>query len=105
MNTPTCLAYIDAVIRIVRDGTSNDEEAARMFRSVGYYLSGAVLERPASRGGPSTVAPVPEEVMARHYPHVVASAPFFVPQAREATFLAGLDALIDGWVAGRAAGK
>jgi AcrR family transcriptional regulator len=102
MNTPKCLAHIDAVIGVFRDGTASDEEAARMFRAVGYYLAGAVLDETAGYSrGPSTVAPVPEEVMARDYPHVAASAAFFAPPAREATFLAGLDALIDGWMAAR----
>ena len=103
MNTPRALAYIEAVIGLFRDGTAGDEEAARMFRAVGYYLAGAVLEETAGYArGPSTVAPVPEDVMARDYPHVFASAAFFAAEAREATFLAGLDALIDGWLARRA---
>jgi AcrR family transcriptional regulator len=98
MNTPRTLAYLEAVIGLFRDGAASDEEAARMFRAVGYYLSGAVLDETAGYArGPSTVAPVPEEVMVRDYPHVVAVAPFFAPEARERTFLAGLDALVDGW--------
>jgi hypothetical protein len=42
--------------------------------------------------------------MARAYPMVRAMAPHFLPEAREATFLAGLDARIDGWVATRGGG-
>ena len=61
-----------------------------MFRAIGYYLAGAVLDETAGYSrGPSTVAPVPEEVVERDYPHVAASAAFFAPQAREVTFLAG----------------
>jgi AcrR family transcriptional regulator len=102
MNTPRALAFIEATIALFRDGTADDEEAARMFRAVGYYLAGAVLEETAGYArGPSSVAPVPEAAMARDYPHVVASAAFFAPAAREETFLAGLDALIDGWIARR----
>jgi AcrR family transcriptional regulator len=103
MNTPKALAFIEAAIGLFRDGTASDEEAARMFRAVGYYLAGAVLEETAGYArGPSTVGPVSAEVMARDYPHVAASAAFFAAEAREATFLAGLDALIDGWLARRA---
>jgi AcrR family transcriptional regulator len=98
MNTPRALAWIEAVAALIREGTASDEEAARLFRAVGYYLMGAGLDETAGYSrGPSTVAPVPEDVMARDYPSVVAVAPYFVPAAREETFLRGLDAIIDGW--------
>jgi AcrR family transcriptional regulator len=102
MNTPRSLAWLESVLALIREGCASDAEAARMLRAIGYYLMGAVLDETAGYSrGPSTVTPVPDEVMARDYPNVVAAAPHFVPAAREATFLAGLDALIDGWVAAR----
>ena len=39
--------------------------------------------------------------MARDYPAVTAAAPWFAPAAREATFLMGLDAFLDGWLGAR----
>ncbi|MFO1143946.1 MAG: TetR/AcrR family transcriptional regulator [Amaricoccus sp.] len=98
MNTPRCLAWLDSVVALVRHGIANDEDAARLFRAVGYYLAGSGLEETAGYGaGPSTVSPVPDALMAKRFPHVVAVAPWFAPAEREATFLRGLDALIDGW--------
>lgn len=98
MNTPRCLAWLDSVVALVRDGTASDEEAARLFRAIGYYLEGSGLEETAGYGaGPSTVSPVPDALMAERYPHVTAAAPWFTPAERQATFLRGLDALIDGW--------
>ena len=41
MNTPKCLAVLDSVIALVGSGTASDEEAARLFRAIGYYLIGA----------------------------------------------------------------
>jgi AcrR family transcriptional regulator len=102
MNTPKCLVWLDAVLSLFREGMDNDEEAARLFRAVGYYLIGAGIEETAGYSrGPSTVAPVPDEVMAAAYPNVVAAATYFAPEAREATFVTGLDALIDGWAVRR----
>ncbi len=99
MNTPTALRAIDSVIAMIREGTASDEEAARLFRALGYYLMGAGLDETAGYSrGPSTVAPVPLEVMARDYPAVTAAAPWFASGARETTFLNGLDAFLDGWL-------
>jgi AcrR family transcriptional regulator len=98
MNTPKCLVWLDAVIALFREGAASDEEAARLFRATGYYLIGSGLEEAAGYGrGPSTVAPVPESEMAGRFPNVVAVARWFAPEEREATFLRGLDAIIDGW--------
>jgi AcrR family transcriptional regulator len=106
MNTPTCLVWLDAILALVREGTASDEDAARLFRVVGYYLTGSALEETAGYArGPSTVRPVAPELMARDFPHVVASAPWFASEAREATFLAGLDALLDGWFVAAAKGS
>ena len=102
MNTPTALRAIDGVIALIREGTASDEEAARLFRALGYYLMGAGLDETAGYSrGPSTVAPVPAAEMARDYPAVTAAAPWFAPAAREATFLMGLDAFLDGWLGAR----
>jgi AcrR family transcriptional regulator len=101
MNTPKALEWLEAVLALVREGTASDEEAARLFRALGHYVMGAGLDETAGYArGPSTVTPVPPDAMARDFPMVLAAAPYFAPAAREATFLRGIDAIIDGWMAG-----
>jgi hypothetical protein len=98
MNTPKCLVWLDAVIALFREEARSDEEAARLFRAIGYYLIGSGLEEAAGYGrGPSTVTPVPEAEMAERFPNIAALARWFAPAEREETFLRGLDAIIDGW--------
>ncbi|MFO1107090.1 MAG: TetR/AcrR family transcriptional regulator C-terminal domain-containing protein [Amaricoccus sp.] len=102
MNTPLALRWLDDLLTLVRGGCVSEEEAARLFRAIGYYLAGAGLDETAGYArGPSTVTPVPPETMARDYPNVTAAARWFAPDEREATFLRGLDALLDGWAARR----
>ena len=98
LNTPKCLVVLDGLIALVTSGGASAEDGARLFRAIGYYLTGAGLDEISGYDrGPTTVTPVAPDMMARAFPHVVAAAPWFVPEAREATFLAGLDALLDGW--------
>jgi hypothetical protein len=61
-----------------------------------YYIVGGALDETSGYAkGPSTVKPLPEEVLARDYPEVVAVNPFFRPEHHEATFNLGLDVLLD----------
>ena len=65
-------------------------------------LAGILIEQLADRYDLPRVRPLSAfGTWQRDYPHVVASAAFFAPAAREETFLAGLDALIDGWITRR----
>jgi hypothetical protein len=96
MNTPTCLAYLDGVIGLFGEVGLSREEAVRLFRVFSYYVSGTGLDEAAGYAhGPSTVEPVPEEVMARDYPNVVAAGPYFRPGEHDRTFETGLDLLLE----------
>jgi len=95
MNTPKALAYLDAVIALFGDGGLDEETAIRVFRSFGYYLMGAGLDETAGYArGPSTVAPVPQDVMQREYPHVAAAGRYFRPEEFDRTFEFGWSLLI-----------
>ena len=73
------------------------ETAARLFRAVGYFLNGAMLDETAGyTRGPSTVEPVPQNVMEREYPEVVAAGRWFAEPERQKTFGIGLKLLLDG---------
>src|SRR5438128_2640888 len=86
MNTATGLGYLENILAILHDAGFDTETAARLFRSVGYYLLGAALEEAAGYAkGPSAVEPVPDEVAARDYPLITAVGPYFRQTEREET--------------------
>lgn len=96
MNSPTCLAWLNATIGMVNDGGFTQEQAARLFRAVGYYLTGAVLEETAGYAkGPSAVTTVGEEQLHRDFPNVVAAGRFFDTAGFDTTFRLGVDMILD----------
>ena len=44
LNTPSGVAYLDGIIGILREAGFSDRDAARYFREIGYYLTGAALD-------------------------------------------------------------
>jgi AcrR family transcriptional regulator len=97
LNTPTGVRMIDAVLRVIRELAPDDETAARSFRAVGYYLTGACLDETAGYArGPSAAEPVDDAFIARECPHLMAAAPFFDARHWDATFEFGVDALLAG---------
>lgn len=96
MNTPTCLAYLDGIIGLFGEVGLSRGDATRLFRVFSYYVSGTGLDEAAGYAhGPSTVEPVPDEVMARDYPNVVAAGPYFRPSEYDRTFEMGMDLLLE----------
>lgn len=97
MNTPTALAYLERVLRVFRDAGFAEEESARLFRALGYYIAGAALDEAVGYArGPSAAEPVPADVAARDYPLVTAANPYFREGKREATFDLGLEIMLEG---------
>src|SRR3569623_1237690 len=73
-NTPTALRFLNGVISVLTSLGLDHERAVRSFRAIGYYLNGAMMDETAGYSrGPSTVEPVPMEVMERDFPDVVAA--------------------------------
>jgi AcrR family transcriptional regulator len=96
LNTLVGLRMIDAVVGIFLEAGFDIETAARLFRVVGYYMGGAALEETAGYGkGHSAAEPVPDEIVIRDFPAVVAINPYFKPAQHEATFDLGLEILLD----------
>jgi len=57
MNSPTCLAWLNSVISLFEAGGFGTELGARLFRTVGYYLMGAILDETSGYArGPSAVS-------------------------------------------------
>jgi AcrR family transcriptional regulator len=96
LNTPTALRWLNGIIAVFRDIGVGDEWAARMFRALGYYLTGAMLDETAGYSrGPSTVEPLAEHAMAERYPAVVAAGRWFARDQHEKTFYDGLSVFLD----------
>jgi hypothetical protein len=103
MNTPKALAWLNSIIGLFGESGLPHAEAVRLFRSTSYFLMGAGLDETAGYArGPSTVAPVPEDVMARDFPEVAGAAPFFRPAQFDATFELGWETMLTGIEAMRA---
>jgi len=97
LNTPTALRWLNGVIGVMTHTGLEHELAIRLFRTVGYYLNGALLDETAGyTRGPSTVEPVPDDVMTRDYPEVVRAGRWFAEAERQKTFEVGLKILFDG---------
>lgn len=97
LNTPKALAWLNGILGVLNSIGLSEEVAVRSFRAVGYYLMGALLDETAGYSrGPSTVDPVPDQVMIASFPYVVAAGKWFRPQQWEGTFELGLASLLDG---------
>jgi hypothetical protein len=96
MNSPPCLAKLNAIIGLFEDGGFGPELSARLFRAAGYYLMGAILDETAGYAkGPSAVTTVGEEELARDYPSVVKAGAYFGAAGFDKTFELGLEMFLD----------
>lgn len=104
LNTPTGVALIERALELVCALVQSDELAARQFRALGYYLTGAALDETSGYArGPSAAEPVDDAYIAQHCPRLAAAAPYFKAPHWDATFALGLEALIEGFRAAGAA--
>ena len=98
LNTPTGVRYIDSVIAAIRAVEPDPEQAARRFRAVGYYLTGASLDETSGYAkGPSAAEPVSDAYVAEHCKSLIAVAPYFKREHWDATFELGLRAMIESF--------
>lgn len=96
MNSPICLAYINGIVGLFNEGGFDQETAARLFRAVGYYLGGAILDETAGYAkGPSATTPVSSEQLARDFPNIAAAGRYFGTAEFDKTFDLGLEMLLD----------
>jgi hypothetical protein len=98
MNTRAGLRWIESVTRAIVGAGFDIQTAARAFRSVGYLMMGAILDETSGYArGPSAAEPVPPAEQAEIAPTVISMAPYFQRDQWDATFLTGLDLLLDGF--------
>ncbi len=97
LNTPAGLGLLEWMLRAFRDGGFDTEMTARLFRALSYYVVGAALDETSGYArGPSAVVPVPEDTVRRDHSLVAAVNPFFKAEHHAATFVLGLDMLLEG---------
>jgi AcrR family transcriptional regulator len=105
LNTLAGVGYIDSIIGILREAGFSDRDAARYFREIGYYLTGAALDETAGYAqGPSAAEAVSNDTIVANFKHLAAAAPYFQPGHFEATFETGLEMLLEGVRRAREAG-
>ncbi|ANT50869.1 TetR/AcrR family transcriptional regulator [Mesorhizobium amorphae] len=96
MNSPTCLTWLSDILGLFEAGGFGPELSARLFRTVGYYLMGAILDETAGYAkGPSAATTVSDEQLARDFPNVAAAGRYFGAAEFDRTFDLGLDMLLD----------
>lgn len=99
LNTPTGVAFIEAMLGLVRQVVPDDELAARHFRILGYYLMGSCLDETAGYAkGPSAADPVSGDYIAAHCPRLMASGAYFQRPHWDRTFDMGLESLLEAAV-------
>jgi AcrR family transcriptional regulator len=104
LNTRAGVAFINGILGILREAGFSDGDAARYFRELGYYLTGAALDETAGyANGPSAAEPVSDATIAAEFKHLAAAAPYFQPVHFDGTFEGGLEILLEGIQ--RASGK
>lgn len=98
LNTPVGVGFIESVVTLIGGIEPDREKCARLFRALGYYLTGACLDETSGYArGPSAAEPVDEAFIAAHCPNLMASAPYFQSAHWDATFRLGIDAMLDGY--------
>lgn len=98
-NTRAGLAHINRLARLFLEGQVPEDLAARQLRTMGYYLSGAIIDETSGYArGPTAADPVPMAEQAQLAPDIIRLGPWFAPAHWEATFTMGLEALIREFV-------
>lgn len=96
MNSPVCLEKLDEIIGLFNEGGFDREQGARLFRTISYYLMGAILDETSGYAkGPSAVTTVNDDELRRSFPNVAAAGPFFAQSGFDETFNLGLEIMLD----------
>lgn len=95
LNTKPALAVLNRILLVFEETGMDAAWRASRFRSLSYFLIGALLDETSGYAkGPSAAEPVPNDVVAREFPAVVAVGPYFAPSYHFPTFEYGLETLL-----------
>lgn len=96
MNTRPTLEWLERFVRVFALAGFDPESGARAFRTIAYYLMGAILDETSGYArGPTAAETVPEAEQATIAPTVTAYGPYFAQRYWDATFDAGLTTILD----------
>jgi AcrR family transcriptional regulator len=96
-NSDTGVAFLGEILSCFLDAGLPDEQAARGFRVLGYYMLGATLDETSGYAqGPSSLSPITEEDLARRHPEVARAGRYFAPDQFDQTFELGLALVLQG---------
>ncbi len=96
-NSAAGVEFLGEILSCFLDAGLPDEQAARGFRVLGYYMLGATLDETSGYGqGPSSLSPLTQDELARRYPDVARAGRFFAPEHFDQTFEHGLALVLQG---------
>jgi AcrR family transcriptional regulator len=96
-NSETGIRFLGEILSCFLDAGLAEEQAARGFRVLGYYMLGATLDETSGYAqGPSALSPMTEEDLARRHPAVARAGRFFAPDQFDQTFELGLALVLQG---------
>jgi len=70
-NSATGIRFLNEILTCFYDAGLPPEQATRGFLILGYYMTGALLDESSGyANGPSSLSPLPDEVLERDYPQL-----------------------------------
>jgi len=96
LNSETGARFLDRIMSTLEQTPLSQEEAARLFRVVNYFLLGAGLDETAGYArGPSAEPPLSESRIGQDFPALARAGKYFNENQFDQTFEWGLDLLLD----------
>jgi AcrR family transcriptional regulator len=94
-NSETGIRFLNEILRCFHDAGLSQEQAARGFRVLAYFIMGATLDEISGyANGPSSLEPMSLDELQRQYPLVAQAGEYFSPNQFDKTFDLGLHALL-----------
>jgi len=94
-NSATGTRFLGEMLACFYDAGLSPEHAAYGFRVLGYYVQGVATDESSGYAtGPSSLAPVPPDVLQRDYPQVAQAMAYFTPDHFDRIFEIGFGALL-----------
>jgi AcrR family transcriptional regulator len=94
-NSTTGTRFLSEMLACFYDAGLSPQRAAYGFRMLGYYVQGVATDESSGYAtGPSSLAPVPPDVLQRDYPQVAQAMAYFTPDHFDRIFELGFGALL-----------
>lgn len=94
-NSATATHFLNEILACFYDAGLSPERASRGFVVLGYYVQGALLDECSGYSkGPSSLTPVPPEIVERDYPRMRLVSSFATPEHFSEAFELGFGALL-----------